>query len=149
MTDNHLTLLNPPGLHPTSGYAHVTIAPAGRTAHLAGLCPLDADERVAGPGLEAQIDQLVRNALTILDATGATPHDVVRSVIYVVSDQSAVLSAAWDRLTASELGPAFRTASTLLGVAALGYGGQLIEVDLTAALAEQAARLPTSRIIES
>jgi enamine deaminase RidA (YjgF/YER057c/UK114 family) len=134
MDDAKLTLLNPPGLHPTSGYAHVTIAAAGRTAHLAGLCPLDADEKVVGPDLEAQIDQLVANGLAVLEAAGATPADVVRSVIYVVSDQSTVLAAAWNRLTASELGPAFRTASTLLGVAALGYGGQLVEVDLTAAL---------------
>ncbi len=134
MNDDNLTLINPPGLHPTSGYAHVTISPAGRTAHLAGLCPLDADEKLVGPDLDAQIDQLVANALTILAAAGATPADVVRSVIYVVSDQSTVLAAAWHRLTASALGPAFRTASTLLGVAALGYGGQLVEVDLTAAL---------------
>jgi enamine deaminase RidA (YjgF/YER057c/UK114 family) len=129
-----LTLLNPPGLHPTSGYAHVTIAPAGRTAHLAGLCPLDAEEKVVGPGLDAQIDQIVANGLAVLEAAGARPEDVVRSVVYVVSDQSTVLAAAWDRLTASALGPAFRTAGTLLGVAALGYGGQLVEVDLTAAL---------------
>ncbi|MEY9859353.1 enamine deaminase RidA (YjgF/YER057c/UK114 family) [Catenulispora sp. GAS73] len=134
MNDDNLTLINPPGLHPTSGYAHVTISPAGRTAHLAGLCPLDADEKVVGPDLDAQIDQVVANALAILQAAGATPADVVRSVIYVVSDQSPVLAAAWNRLTSSALGPAFRTASTLLGVAALGYGGQLVEVDLTAAL---------------
>jgi len=136
MNANQLTLLNPSGLHPTSGYAHVTISPAGRSAHLAGLCPLDADEKLVGPDLETQIDQVVANALTILEYAGATPEDVVRSVIYVVSDSSPVLAAAWDRLTASELAPAFRTASTLLGVAALGYSGQLIEVDLTAALPE-------------
>src|ERR1700759_4732340 len=108
MTDDKLTLLDPPGLHPTSGYAHVTIAAAGRTAHLAGLCPLDADEKVVGPDLDAQIDQVVANGLAILEAAGATPADVVRSVVYVVSDQSTVLAAAWDRLTASALAPAFR-----------------------------------------
>jgi hypothetical protein len=32
------------------------------------------------------------------------------------------------------MGAAFSTASTLLGVAQLGYPGQLIELDLTAAL---------------
>jgi enamine deaminase RidA (YjgF/YER057c/UK114 family) len=59
---------------------------------------------------------------------------VVRSVIYVVSPNSAVLAAVWRQLNASPLAPAFTTASTLLGVASLGYQGQLIEVDLTAAL---------------
>ena len=38
----------------------------------------------------------------------------------------------WDRLMESPLAPAFTSASTLLGVAALGYRGQLIEIDLTA-----------------
>jgi enamine deaminase RidA (YjgF/YER057c/UK114 family) len=130
-----LTLINPPGLHPTSGYAHVTVAEAGRTAHLAGLCPLDAEERVVGVGdLGAQIDQVVANGMTILAAVGATPADVVRSVIYVVSGESTVLGGAWNRLMASELGPALATASTLLGVACLGYTDQLVEIDLTAAL---------------
>src|SRR5437899_665340 len=74
-----LTLINPPGLHPTSGYAHVTVAEVGRTAHLAGLCPLDAEERVVGVGdLDAQIDQVVANGITILAAVGARPADVVR-----------------------------------------------------------------------
>jgi hypothetical protein len=41
MTDRFV-FVNPEGLHPTSGYAHLTIVEAGRTAHLAGLCPLDA-----------------------------------------------------------------------------------------------------------
>ncbi len=55
-------------------------------------------------------------------------------MIYVVSDDPGVLSRVWDRLTVSGIGPAFTTASTLLGVAALGYRDQLVEVDLTAAL---------------
>lgn len=37
--------------------------------------------------------------------------------------------------TGSALGPAFSTASTLVGVCRLGFTGQLVEVDLTAALA--------------
>ena len=134
MTDRFV-LINPEGVHPTSGYAHLTIAEAGRTAHLAGLCPLDTSEQIVGPAdLSAQIDQVVANALAILSAARATPHDVVRSVIYVVSGDSAVLASAWDHLNASRLAPAFATASTLLGVTALGYAGQLIEIDLTASL---------------
>jgi hypothetical protein len=48
---------------------------------------------------------------------------VVRSIIYVASPDSAALGAAWRRLTSSALAPAFTTASTLLGVAQLGYDG--------------------------
>jgi hypothetical protein len=59
---------------------------------------------------------------------------VVRSIVYVVSPDSGVLGGVWDRLMGSALAPAFTSASTLLGVASLGYHGQLIEIDLTAAL---------------
>ena len=127
--------LNPPGVHGTPGYHHVTIVPAGRLAFLAGQCPLDPDGRLVGAGDHlAQTDQVVANALTVLAAAGATPDRVVRSTIYVVSPDDRVLAAVWGRLNDSPLGPAFTTASTLLGVAALGFPGQLVELDLTAAL---------------
>ena len=133
--------LNPGPLHQTAGYAHVTIVDSGRLAVLAGQCPLDRDEQLVGPGdVLAQADQVAANAAEALAAAGAAPADVIRSVIYVVSDDQGVLSAVWDRLTASAIGPAFTTASTLLGVAALGYRGQLVEVDLTAALPDQPAQ---------
>jgi enamine deaminase RidA (YjgF/YER057c/UK114 family) len=132
-----LEKMNPPTVHETAGYSHITISPAGRLAHLAGQCPLDLDGHVVGePGdYDAQTDQVIANCLAVLSAAGASPSDVVRSIIYVVSADSGVLATVWDRLNASALAPAFSTASTLLGVAALGYRGQLIEIDLTAALA--------------
>ncbi|HEY2672120.1 MAG TPA: Rid family hydrolase [Rugosimonospora sp.] len=134
MTSN-LTRINPGELHEPPGYHHVTIVEAGRMAFLAGQCPIGRSGALVGDGdLDAQIDQVVANAVTALAAAGAGPGDVVRSVIYVVTDDNAVLSAAWDRLTGSAIGPAFTTASTLLGVARLGFTGQLVEVDLTAAL---------------
>ncbi|WP_404868630.1 RidA family protein [Kitasatospora griseola] len=133
MTD--ITRISPAELHPTAGYAHITVVEAGRTAQLAGQCPLDRDEALVGEGdLFAQIDQVVANSLAALAAAGVGPERVVRSVIYVVSDRSEVLGAAWAHLQAGPLAPAFATASTLLGVAALGYRGQLVEIDLTAAL---------------
>jgi enamine deaminase RidA (YjgF/YER057c/UK114 family) len=132
---SEITRINPAELHPTPGYHHVTVVAAGRTAYLAGQCPLDPSGTLVGPGnLDAQIDQVAANSAAALAAVGARPDHVVRSVIYVVSGDVAVLGAAWQRLTSSVIGPAFTTASTLLGVAQLGFPGQLIEVDLTAAL---------------
>jgi enamine deaminase RidA (YjgF/YER057c/UK114 family) len=127
---------NPPSLHPPDGYSHVTISSAGRLAHLAGQCPVDRSDRVVGaPGdFLAQTDQVIANCLTALSSAGATASDVVRSVVYVVSGDPEDLTAVWRRLQGSSLGPAFSTASTLVGVTALGYAGQLVEVDLTAAL---------------
>jgi enamine deaminase RidA (YjgF/YER057c/UK114 family) len=133
---SEITRINPSQLHPTPGYHHVTVVEAGRMAFLAGQCPLDLSGTLVGPGdLDAQIDQVAANALAALAAVGAGPEQVVRAVIYVVSADRMVLGAAWQRLSGSDLGPAFTTASTLLGVAQLGFPGQLIEVDLTAALA--------------
>jgi enamine deaminase RidA (YjgF/YER057c/UK114 family) len=84
---------------------------------------LDRDENVVGRGdIRAPVEQVIANAVAALVASGATPQDVIRSVIYVVSDKSAVL-AGWGQLLESQLGAAFTTASTLLGVATLGYQG--------------------------
>ena len=131
-----ITKFNPPTVHDPAGYSHVTISSAGRLAHLAGQCPLDRTGEVVGrPGdYAAQTDQVIANCLAVLTAAGARPSDVVRSIVYVVSPDSAVLAEVWRRLNDSDLAPAFTTASTLLGVTALGYQGQLVEVDLTAAL---------------
>ncbi|HEX6500944.1 MAG TPA: RidA family protein [Micromonosporaceae bacterium] len=129
--------INPSELHATPGYHHVTVVPAGRLAFLAGQCPLDAAGTVVGIGdVEAQVDQVVANALTAIAAVDARPDRVVKSVIYVVSDDQAVLASVWRRFTGSALGPAFTTASTLLGVAQLGFVGQLVELDLIVALSD-------------
>ncbi len=129
--------INPAQLHATPGYHHVTVVPAGRLAFLAGQCPLDLSGTVVGLGdLDAQVDQVAANALTALAAVNAGPEHVVRSVIYVVSDDNAVLAGVWRRFTGSVLAGAFSTASTLLGVTTLGFAGQLVELDLTATLPE-------------
>lgn len=132
---SEITRINPAQLHSTPGYHHITVVEVGRMAYLAGQCPIGRSGALVGPGdLDAQIDQVAANATAALSAVGARPDQVVRSVIYVVSGDAAALGAAWRRLTGSVIGPAFTTASTLLGVAQLGFPGQMIEVDLTAAL---------------
>lgn len=130
-----ISRINPDGLHDTPGYHHVTVVETGRLAFLAGQCPLDATGNLVGrDDVEAQVDQVAANALVVLAAVGAAPEQVVRSVIYVASDDQAVLVAVWRRFNASPLAAAFTSASTLLGVARLGFHGQLVELDLTAAL---------------
>jgi enamine deaminase RidA (YjgF/YER057c/UK114 family) len=129
-----ITRLNPDALHETPGYSHVTIVGPTRLAFLAGQCPLTESGDLAGPDLDTQVDQVVANTLTALRAANVSPEHVVRTVIYVVSDDNAVLGGVWRRLLASRLAPAFTTASTLLGVARLGFTGQLVELDVTAAI---------------
>jgi enamine deaminase RidA (YjgF/YER057c/UK114 family) len=126
--------LNPPQLHQPPGYHHVTVVGAGPTVYLAGQCPIDARGQLVGSGnIDAQVDQVVENATSALAAAGVAPGDVVRSVIYVVSDATEGLERVWVRFLGSALAPAFTSAATLLGVARLGFSGQLVEVDLTAA----------------
>jgi enamine deaminase RidA (YjgF/YER057c/UK114 family) len=122
-------------LHPTSGYHHVTIASPGRLAFLAGQMPMDeTGMRVVGVGdLDRQVDVTVENTRKALATAGARPEDVVRSVVYVVGGQEAA-ARAWHRFAESSIGTAFTSASTLLGVAALGFPDQLVELELTAAL---------------
>ncbi len=126
---------NPPGLHTPPGYHHVTITSPGRTVYLAGQCPVGPDGTVVPGDVLAQTDQVVANTAAALAFAGASPSDVVRTVIYVVTDDRETLSAVWDRLVTSEIGAAFTSASTLLGVARLGFPGQRVELDVTAALA--------------
>jgi enamine deaminase RidA (YjgF/YER057c/UK114 family) len=125
---------NPDGLHATPGYHHVTRVQADTLVYLAGQCPLQPSGELAAGGLEGQTAQVITNILTALKSAGATPEDVVRTVIYVASPEREQLSAVWTQLNASPLAPAFTTASTLLGVAQLGFPGQLVEIDVTAAL---------------
>ena len=125
---------NPDGLHATPGYHHVTRVQADTLVYLAGQCPLQVSGELAPGGLQGQTAQVIANILHALKSAGATPENVVRTVIYVASSDRSELSAVWSQLNASPVAPAFTTASTLLGVAQLGFPGQLVEIDVTAAL---------------
>jgi len=104
---------------------------------LAGQCPLDEWGQLVGTGnLQMQVEQVIRNIATALSCVGATPDDVVRTVIYAVSSDREDLSFVWTILRKSAIATAFSTASTLLGVSQLGYPGQLVEIDVTAILAD-------------
>jgi enamine deaminase RidA (YjgF/YER057c/UK114 family) len=125
---------NPTALHATPGYHHVTKVKAGELVMLAGQCPLMPSGELAVGGLAGQTEQVIQNILVALQSAGAGPTDVVRTVIYVASAVREDLSEVWVQLNESPLAPAFTSASTLLGVAQLGFPGQLVEIDVTAAL---------------
>jgi enamine deaminase RidA (YjgF/YER057c/UK114 family) len=125
--------VNPEGLHAPPGYHHVTVSDAARMVFLAGQCPLNEEGELIGDGdLAAQVGQVIRNIQLALASVGAGPADVVRTVIYVVSADRADLSEVWRILRSSAMADALTSASTLLGVAQLGYPGQLVEIDVTA-----------------
>ncbi|MGW2699602.1 RidA family protein [Streptomyces sp. NPDC001340] len=127
-----------PGLFPPPTYAHASVVEAGtKLAFLAGAVPLDAKGEVVGAGDPVrQAEQVVANLREQLRAVGSDLEHVVSSDVYVVSGEPSVLSAVWEVVEASGLsgGP---HSSTLLGVACLGYTGQLVEITATAVVPER------------
>ncbi|MFF9364792.1 RidA family protein [Streptomyces griseoluteus] len=124
-----------PALFPPPTYAHASVVEAGtRLAFLAGAVPLDERGELVGPGDPvAQAGQVIANLREQLRAVGSDLEHVLVTEVYVVSDQPSVLSSVWEVVEASGLskGP---HSSTLLGVACLGYTGQLVEITATAAI---------------
>ena len=127
-----------PTLFPPPAYSHATIVEAGtRLAFLAGAVPLDVDGKVVGVGdAVRQAEQVLVNLGEQLRAVGSDLGQVVATDVYVVSSEPSVLSAVWEVVEASGLstGP---HSSTLVGVACLGYTGQLVEITATAVVPEK------------
>ena len=132
MARTHIRHLTVPDLFPPPGYAHAADATGARLILTAGAVPLDDRGTLVGPGDYArQTQRTIDNLVRQLSASGATAGDVLKTTVYVVARTQADLGAVWKVVQASGLAPA---ASTLLGVALLGYPGQLVEIEAVAAL---------------
>jgi enamine deaminase RidA (YjgF/YER057c/UK114 family) len=122
-----------PTLFPPPTYSHASVVEAGtKLAFLAGSVPLDAEGRIVGEGDPVrQAEQVMANLQEQLREVGSDLAHVLHTDVYVVSGETSVLSAVWEVVEASGLstGP---HSSTLLGVACLGYSGQLVEITATA-----------------
>jgi enamine deaminase RidA (YjgF/YER057c/UK114 family) len=108
-----------------------------KLAFLAGAVPLDAEGKLVGEGDPVrQARQVIANLEEQLRGVGSDLTHVVATDVYVVSGEPATLSAVWDVVEASGLstGP---HSSTLIGVACLGYTGQLVEMTATAVVPEE------------
>ncbi|MFJ9705557.1 RidA family protein [Streptomyces sp. NPDC101234] len=130
-----------PALFPPPTYSHASVVEAGtRLAFLAGAVPLDAAGQLVGAGDPVrQAEQVLANLGEQLRAVGSGLGHVVATDVYVVSSETAVLSAVWEVVEASGLsaGP---HSSTLVGVACLGYSGQLVEITATAVVPDEGTR---------
>jgi enamine deaminase RidA (YjgF/YER057c/UK114 family) len=123
---------NVPSLLPPPDYAHVAVAD-GRLVFTAGGVPIDPQGALVGPGDYAeQARRVIVNLIEALDAGGAAPEDVAKTTVYVVTaGDRAPLPAVWEVVRASPLAGA---PSTLVGVSALGYEGQLVEIEAIAVI---------------
>jgi enamine deaminase RidA (YjgF/YER057c/UK114 family) len=77
-------LLNPAGLEPPVGYAHVAVITGGKVVHIAGQAPFDSSGEVVGKGdFVAQFAQVMRNLKRAVEAVGGTPQNYAVLTIYV------------------------------------------------------------------
>ena len=110
----------------------------GNQLFVAGQVPHDAQGRLVGPGdPSAQTVQCLSNLSAVMSVHGFSTSDIRQLVVYVVGEQDN-LSAAWKVVTGyfdGRVPPA-----TLLGVARLGYLGQLVEVGATVIKASKRPR---------
>jgi enamine deaminase RidA (YjgF/YER057c/UK114 family) len=118
-------------LFPGAPYAYAARTEAAALVLTAGACPLDEQGHVVGGAdVRAQMRQALSNLRTALDESGAAIGDVLKTTVYVASSNRDDLVAAWDEVAAAF--GSHDVPSTLLGVAALGYSGQLVEIEAIA-----------------
>jgi enamine deaminase RidA (YjgF/YER057c/UK114 family) len=112
-------------------YAYASVVGPASLVFTAGACPLDDAGQVVAPGdVAAQAQRVMDNLVTALAAAGCTLADVAKSTVYVASADRDDLVAVW-AVVRERFGD-HDAPSTLLGVAALGYAGQLVEVEAVA-----------------
>ena len=122
-------------LYAGAPYAYAAVTPPGALIFTAGACPIDQQGQVTAPGdYVKQAELAVANLRTALRAAGASVSDVVKSTVYVASAEQSDLVAVWNVVHAA-FGE-HDAPSTLLGVAALGYSGQLVEIEAVAAISQ-------------
>jgi enamine deaminase RidA (YjgF/YER057c/UK114 family) len=124
--------VSPPSLYAGAPYQYAAIAPEGaRLVLAAGACPLNEAGEVVAPGdFEGQARAALENLKAALEAAGSGLDRVLKSTVYVASADRAQLARVWS-VFEEGFEPA-RPPSTLLGVAALGYPGQLVEIEAVA-----------------
>jgi enamine deaminase RidA (YjgF/YER057c/UK114 family) len=136
-------LVRSDSLYPGVPYAYASVAPPGSLIFTAGACPIDENGKVTAVGDYArQAEQTVANLVTALAAAGASLTDVLKTTVYVASADPSDLYDVW-QVVRTAFG-AHDAPSTLLGVSALGYRDQLVEVEAVA-VASGSGEFPAGR----
>lgn len=115
------------------GYSN-GILTSGPTIFLAGQIGWDATTGHLAEGLPAQVEQALRNIVTILSEAGAAPTGITRMTWFVTDmDQYRGSGKAIGQAYRSVMGKHFPTMS-VIGVASLVERGALVEIEATAVL---------------
>jgi len=95
-------LIDPAGLEPPVGYAHLAKITSGAVVHVAGQAPFNEKGEVVGKGdFVAQFAQVMRNLKTAVEAAGGNATQYAVLTIYITN-----LEAYWDNK--KSLGTAYR-----------------------------------------
>jgi 2-iminobutanoate/2-iminopropanoate deaminase len=128
MTTTQPTAVDPPELFSSPAFAQGMVLPAGPTLYVGGQNGVDAEGALLD-GLEAQVQQAMRNVLAVLAAAGTDADHVAQLTIYLASEVDAREAYAATR----EVWGEHRTAVTVLA-ATPARPGALVEVAAVAAV---------------
>jgi len=139
----HIKRTNPPDLSKPTGYTHVVEASGPvKTVYISGQIALDKDGKpVGGTDMRAQAEQVYANLETALKAAGARFSDVVKMNTYITDMSKA---PAVREVRARYFGETV-PASTLVQVAALARPELMLEVEVIAAVREDARIVPATK----
>ena len=122
-------LRNVPGLPEPVGFSHISIAAPGQIVHFAGQPGSNADGTFP-EGLAAQTKRAALNLAEAIDASGATPNDLVKLTILVVGwDESMIPELMEGVIAAAEVRPLPPVPTTMHGVQALFQDAMLVEIE--------------------
>lgn len=130
MTGDGVRPILAPALH-DGGFVHGAVVPGGATLFTAGISPLDSAGGIVGPGeATVQTRRCLDCLAEVLVEAGAAPAQVVKLTVYVATADPALLGRVWQTVDAwfEDTPPAI-----VLGVTALPYPEQLVEVEAIAA----------------
>ncbi len=131
MSNAHIEILQPKGWVRPQGYANGVTA-VGRLVFIAGQIGWDAQARMVGGDLVAQIEQALKNIVAVLAEAGGTPDHLTRLTWYV-TDKTAYVERG------KEIGAVYRRvigkhfpAMSLVVVGGLLENEAYVEIEATA-----------------
>jgi enamine deaminase RidA (YjgF/YER057c/UK114 family) len=130
--------INPDSLFSMPGFHQVVTSTGSKTIHVAGQGAFDKQMNLVGPGdIHAQTVQAFQNLALALEAAGATPSDVVSSVMYIKGLCPVITGQFVKAMNEALDGKPFPSnASSLIGVDALADPRMLVEISAVAVIDE-------------
>ena len=129
-----VTLKNPPTVSQPTGYSHAAEIDLGKSKMLiiSGQVALDAEGRVVGEkNFEQQAEQVFKNIKAIIEHSGGTMNDLVKTTIYLRDVSNIVRFREIRNKYINANNP---PASTLVEVTDLARDEFLLEVEATAVI---------------